>query len=401
MNVTSRSRTRGFSLALGSLIAAVALAACGGSAAPAASTAASKAPAPSKAPAASSAPPASSAAPAPASQPASAAASSPATKPSAGAGGAEHVKVAITSGSLTGAGVYIALERGYFKQVGLDVEIVPFPGGAQMISSIAASQVDVADTDTGAGVFNAISRNLPMRFVADGSRCDAKRCGTSFVVRKDIMDAGKFKDLKDLKGLKVNNFTTGSTLYQFLARMLDKAGLKPSDLKEASIPGFADVMTAFGNKGIDASWMIEPLTTAGVAKGLFERYKTATELFGPWQNTVIVYAPNFATQHQQAGQKFMVGYVRGLRDYLDAMDSGKDYDAIIGILTKDSSLKDAALYKKVGLPGFDANGEVLIEAVKSAQQWYVEHGDVKTPVDLDKVYDPSFLQHAWSVAGKR
>ena len=49
------------------------------------------------------------------------------------------------------------------------METVDFPGGAQMIPAIAASQVDVANTDAGAGLINAIAHNLPARFVADGA----------------------------------------------------------------------------------------------------------------------------------------------------------------------------------------------------------------------------------------
>lgn len=314
---------------------------------------------------------------------------------------AAHVRVALTNGSITGAGIYVALERGYFTQNGLDVEIVPFPGGAQMISSVAASQVEIADTDAGAGLLNAISRDLPMRFVADGSRCDQKHCGTAFVVRKELLDSGKFTDLKDLKGLTVNNFTPGSTLYQYLSRMLDKAGLKSTDLKVQNINAFTDVLAALSNGSVDASWMVEPLTTQGVEKGFLERYKNATELFGPQQNTLIVYSPEFATKQQDAGRRFMMAYVRGVRDYLDAMDAGKDYETVVSYLTKDSILKDPALYKKVGLPGFDQNAQLLLEPLKVNQQWYVDHGDVKNPVNMDQVYDPSYLQAAFDVLGTR
>jgi NitT/TauT family transport system substrate-binding protein len=407
------------------LSATLLLAACGGTTSPAASSPvaapssaaakpAASAPASTPAPAkpaasgassgAASAKPAASGASAPAKPAPSGAApasGSAAAKPATSGGAGEKVNVAITSGSVTGAGIYIALNRGYFKDVGLDVTITPFPGGAQMISSLASSQVDVADTDPGAGLLNAVSRDLPMRFVADGSRCDKDHCGTAFTVRKDLVDSGKFKDLKDLKGLTINTFISGSTLYQFLYRMLDQAGLKESDVKLQKVEAFADVLPAMTNKALDASWMIEPLTTTGVEKGILSRYKTATDLFGGWQNTMIVYSPNFATQRTETGKKFMAGYIKGLRDWIDAVDKNKDYDEIIQIMTKESSLKDPALYKKIGLPGFDPNGALALDILKSNQQWYVDHGDVKNPIDIDKVYDPQFLQYAISADGKR
>jgi len=165
--------------------------------------------------------------------------------------------------------------------------------------------------------------------------------------------------------------------------------------------GFADVLPAISNKALDTSWMIEPLTTAGIDRGIIGRFKTATELFGPQQNTMIFYSPAFSTQRTETGKKFMAAYVKGLRDYLDAMDKNKHYDAVVGILTKESSLKDPALFKKLGLPGFDPNAGLLLDAVKTNLKWFVDHGDVKTAPDVEKIYDPRYLDYAMTVDGKR
>jgi len=43
----------------------------------------------------------------------------------------------------------------------------------------------------------------------------------------------------------------------------------------------------------------------------------------------------------------------------------------------------------------------FLDAVKANQQWYVEHGDVKNPIDVDKIYDPQYLDYAVSTLGKR
>ena len=52
-------------------------------------------------------------------------------------------------------------------------------------------------------------------------------------------------------------------------------------------------------------------------------------------------------------------------------------------------------------PAFDPNGSVFLDAIKANQQWYVEHGDVKNPIDVDKIYDPQYLDYAVSTLGKR
>jgi NitT/TauT family transport system substrate-binding protein len=314
----------------------------------------------------------------------------------------EHVRYATTTGSATSAGVFIAQARGYFQQQGIELELVPFGGGAQMISSIAASQVDIANTDAGAGLINAMGRNLPMRFAADGARCAEGRCNSALTVRKELVDSGAFKDLPDLRGLNVNTFTPGSTLNMFTYRTLEKAGLKNTDLKEQAFNDFADILPAFVSKSLDATYLIEPFTTQGMSQGVLVKFKDTSQILGPQQSTLVVYAPSFATQRQEVGKKFMVAYLRGVRDFLDAFDSsnGKDQEQIISILTSTTLLKDPAQWKNVPQT-FDPNGAILLDALKFNQQWYVEHGAIPSPVNLDSVWDPTYTQYAISVLGKR
>jgi NitT/TauT family transport system substrate-binding protein len=329
-----------------------------------------------------------------------AAPATPTAAPTAPPAALEHVKYATTTGSATSAPVFIAQARGYFQQQGIDLELVPFGGGAQMISSIAASQVDIANTDSGAGLINAMGRNLPMRFAADGARCQEGRCNSALAVRKELVDSGAFKDLSDLRGLNVNTFTPGSTLSMFSARTLEKAGLKSTDIKEQTFNDFGDILPAFVSKSLDATYLIEPFTTQGVSQGVLVKFKDTSQILGPQQSTVIVYAPTFATQRQEAGKKFMVAYIHGVRDFLDAFDNGKDQDQIVSILTSSTLLKDPAQWKNVPQT-FDPNGAILLDALKFNQQWYVEHGAIPTPVDLDQVWDPTYTEYAISVLGKR
>jgi hypothetical protein len=80
----------------------------------------------------------------------------------------EAVKVGTSTG-VTAAPLFIGLDRGYFRELGLDVEAIPFNSAAEMFQPMAASQIDVGSADIGAGIFNALARGLPMCFVADKS----------------------------------------------------------------------------------------------------------------------------------------------------------------------------------------------------------------------------------------
>ena len=284
-------------------------------------------------------------------------------------------------------GVYVGIERGYFRELGLEIEIVPFSGAAEMFQPLAASQLDMGSADTGAGIFNALARGLPLRFVADSNHYEANRSPTAWVLRKDVVDSGAFRDLPDFRGKRLSGSARGSSVDSYAHRTLALAGLTPADV-DLQYVTFPDVMPAFANQALDGAILIEPFATAAVEQGLGTRWKGMAELFGPGHGTFIIFAPSFATQRQEAGRRFLIGYLRGVRDYLDAFDQGKDQDAIIGVLTKYTNIKDPAVFKKIVVPSMDPNGQMLVQSVKDQQQWYVDNGFVPTPVEPGRVLRP-------------
>jgi NitT/TauT family transport system substrate-binding protein len=407
MAAIGHSQMPGRVAALAWLVIAALLASCG--------PAGVGAPAPAKpaaAPANSAAPPAapaeSSAAPLPAaSLPAAqaAAAAAPASAPIAPTlalgplSPPEPVKVG-TSVGVTAAPIFIAIERGYFRDLGLDVETVPFNSAAEMFQPIAASQIDVATVDTGAGIFNALARGLPLRFVTDGGHIEPGRSTTMWMVRKDLYDSGAIRELSDLRGKRISPIARGSTVDSNVHRTLALVGIAPDEV-DLQYVTFPDVPPAFANKVLDAAILTEPLATASIEQGLAVRWKGMGDIFGPMHGTFVTYAPNTVTQRQEVGRRYMIGFLRGLRDYHDAFMDGKDVDGVIAILTKHTNIKDPEVFKKIVVPAIDPNGQMIVETVKDLQQWFVDNGFVQTPVDVDQYFDTSYVDYALSVIGRR
>ncbi len=381
--------------ALAWLMIAALLASCG--------PAGAGAPAPAKpaaAPASSAAPPAAPAAPA------AAPVSAPAAPPAPAGGNAlappsppEPIKVG-TSVGVTAAPLFIGIERGYFRDLGLDVETVPFNSAAEMFQPIAASQIDVATVDTGAGIFNALARGLPLRFVTDGGHIEPGRSTTMWMVRKDLYDSGAIRELSDLRGKRISPIARGSTVDSNVHRTLALAGIAPDEV-DLQYVTFPDVPPAFANKVLDAAILTEPLATAAIEQGLAVRWKGMGDIFGSMHGTFVTYAPNTITQRQEVGRRYMVGFLRGLRDYHDAFMDGKDLDGVIAILTKHTNIKDPDVFKKIVAPAIDPNGQMIVETVKELQQWFVDNGFVPTPVDVDEYFDISYVDYALSVIGRR
>jgi ABC-type nitrate/sulfonate/bicarbonate transport system substrate-binding protein len=305
-----------------------------------------------------------------------------------------------TSANVNSAGVYIGIERGYFRELGVEVEIIPFAGASEMFQPLAASQLDAGSADTGAGIFNALARGLPLRLVADSNHIEPGHSPTAWVIRKDLVDSGAFRDLPDLRGKRISGSARGSSVESYVHRTLALAGLSAQDV-DLQYVTFPDVLPAFANQGLDAAVLIEPFATAAGEQGLGVRWKGMVDLFGNSHGTFIIFAPAFATERQEVGRRFLIGYLRGVRDYLDAFNRGKDLDEIIGVLTRYTSIKDPAVFKKIAVPAIDPNGQMSVQTVKDQQQWFVDHGYVPTPVNVDEYFDTSYAEYAVSVIGRR
>jgi NitT/TauT family transport system substrate-binding protein len=113
---------------------------------------------------------------------------------------------------------YLAKDLGYFREEGLDVEIVSFEGGVGSMRALLAGHADIALT-SGDPPIVAIAKGAKMKLVYSS----APRLEAVLTVQADI------KDLKDLKGRKIGIQEPNGFADIFSRRALAKAGLKPTD----------------------------------------------------------------------------------------------------------------------------------------------------------------------------
>ncbi|HEX5564218.1 MAG TPA: ABC transporter substrate-binding protein, partial [Sporosarcina sp.] len=80
----------------------------------------------------------------------------------------KRVKVLIAEdGAASGAGFYIAKEKGYFEDYNIEVEFADFANSDDMLPALAAGEVDIAGGVSTASFFNAIAQGIDVRIIAD------------------------------------------------------------------------------------------------------------------------------------------------------------------------------------------------------------------------------------------
>jgi NitT/TauT family transport system substrate-binding protein len=309
----------------------------------------------------------------------------------------ETVKVGMTVVA-TDIGLFVAQKRGYFKQEGLNVEFTTFDSAARMMAPFAAGDLDVSAGAPSAGFFNGVGRGIDMRIVADKVSTPPGRPSQTLLVRKELVDSGRFKTLADLRGLKFANTAPGTASWGTMYRMLAKAGLKVSDVEMVSL-GFPQQVVALANGAVDVALPAEPMTTEAVKRGYGVKVITDAEVYPNHQIAVIFYSGKFAKERPEAARKFMRAFLRGVRDHNDALDdkgmfTGEKGEGIIAILNEYTSVKDPAFYRSFPLAYCNPDGTLNVESIKSDLEAFRTAGMIQTPVDADKAIDTSFLEAA-------
>ncbi|HEY8579963.1 MAG TPA: ABC transporter substrate-binding protein [Beijerinckiaceae bacterium] len=301
-----------------------------------------------------------------------------------------------TLGAISDAPIFIAHKKNFFKEEGLDVTMTVFNSAAVMIAPLGSDQLDVGAGSPSAGMYNAVARNINVRIVADKATSTPGYGATKLIVRKDLVDSGRYKSLADLKGMKIAGNAPGVSNTAMLNAMLTSVGLKYDDVNVINL-AFPDHLAALMNKSVEAGATIEPIVTLAQDRGAAVAVMRDDEIYPNHQIATLIYADHFAQKRDQA-ERFMRAYLRGIRFYVRALKDGKlageTADEVIGILTEYTSVKNPELLRRITPTGMHPDGRVNVESLQKDIDFYASQGLIQGKVDLAKIVDQSFLEAA-------
>jgi NitT/TauT family transport system substrate-binding protein len=308
------------------------------------------------------------------------------------------VRVA-SAGIASDVGFFLALKKGYFRDEGLTVELTQMANAPQMIGPLGMGQLDVGAGTVAASLYNAVAQNITIRAVADKGSMRKGYGFSGLLVRKDLVDSGRFKTYVDLKGMKLAVGTFGSANSSAMNEALKKGGLKWSDAASIVALQFPQHIVAYQNKAIDASMTNEPTATTAVQNGLAIRVAGNDEIYPAQQTAVVLYSEIFARQKPQIAQKFMRAYVRAVRDYNDALKDGRiagpNADEVIATLTEHTFIKDAAIHRSITPAAIDPDGRMNMEGLRNDLAFFKEQKLLQDPnITVERIIDTSFVEKA-------
>jgi NitT/TauT family transport system substrate-binding protein len=318
-----------------------------------------------------------------------------------GTAAAQAITVGVTS-STSDAPIFIADKKGYFRDEGLGVKVVNFRSAADMVAPLGAGQIEAGAGSASAGLYNAVARGIKIKIVADKASSPPGYGATKILVRKDHVENGRYRELKDFKGMKFAMNAPGVSNTSTLNTLLKSAGLKYSDVETIDMP-LPDHVAALKNKSVDASASVEPGPALAVRNGDAVVIKSDDEVLPNHQIAVLLYAEDFAAKQPAAARAFMRAYIRAVRFYNGALENGRldgpNADEVIAILSEATPIKSREIYKLITPTGMNPDGRVNNESLAYDLAFYAEQGLVKGAVNLGDAVDSSFVEAALKELG--
>ena len=298
--------------------------------------------------------------------------------------------------------LFVAVERGYFKQEGLEVDLKFFDAAQPIAVAVVTGDVDFGLTAFTAGLFNLAGKG-GLRVIAAQAKEAQGYEGNAILASRAAWDKG-LRRIEDLKGHSLGITQVGSSFHYQIGQIARLKGFDLASVQLKPLQSLANMAAALKGNQIDAiiiaPHIAKQLMASGDAK-LLGWYSDLDE----YQFGALFTAPKMIEGRRATAEKFVRAYQRGTAEFAAALlkrdDSGnRKFDAASHAL--------AALIAPHVYPGEPADRAIgLVESstfyvdpqarlnvgdIYGQIAWYKSQGMVDASVDPKTLIDLSFVR---------
>jgi NitT/TauT family transport system substrate-binding protein len=283
------------------------------------------------------------------------------------------------------AGVFLGIERGYFREQGIDLELTKFNSATDFMPALAAGQLDGGGGGINAGLMN--------------KGINSAGHGNWLVLRRDLADSGRVREVADLRGENVAVVSEQSAGAMAFDHEMQRVGLRLADLNTVVL-GFPEINGALANGRIEAANQVEPFATIGVRQGILTKWKGMDEVLPNQHVAVMLFGQAFAAERRELGHRFMVAYLKGVRDWVDAMDRNRGREQVVDVMMQYTPLQDRTLFDDMRPAGLNPDGYIDFDSIARDVRWYADNGYMDRSIDVATIVDHSHVDYALGVLGR-
>jgi len=309
-----------------------------------------------------------------------------------------HAEDAVRIGEVRSIGsgaTLTAIERGYFKEQGIKVEIDGIDSSANAFALLAQNRYQIVEGGLSAGYFNALEKNLPIIAVADRA---SSPLAHNLMIRTDLKD--KIKSIKDLKGRVIASNGRGSISTYEIDKILQQGGLGIADVEIKVLP-FTQMGLALSNKAVDAALAIPPFTYQIRDPGSGVMFADPDDYVRPAPTALSVNTVNsdWAMQNPDLVRRYYLAYMRGVRDYCQAYHGGSNRKEMIDLLVRSGTERRPEMLNDYVWPSRDPRGGINIASALDIAGWYVKNKFAGAVPTAQRLADLSYMDYVNSKLG--
>jgi ABC-type nitrate/sulfonate/bicarbonate transport system substrate-binding protein len=284
------------------------------------------------------------------------------------------------------APVYLGIEKGFFEAEGLDVEVQPTQGGAEIVPQVISGDVQIGFSNT-PSLFSAAVEGLPIEIVAPAGGSPPKMTGRGENVEGALMvkNDSPIRDYADLEGKTVAVNALGNVIDVTVNAALERHGVDHTTVKRLEVP-FPDMQAALDAERVEAAFLATPFKTIAERSGDYRAvgfpiYEARSEL---------IYIGYFVSRHwADDNEELLKRFLSALRrSMLYAADHERETRETIGEYTelpKDLLPALPPLNRRPDCEELKVSSKLLAELMS-------KYGALDRQPDLDELIRPGFCE---------
>jgi NitT/TauT family transport system substrate-binding protein len=293
---------------------------------------------------------------------------------------ADAAEIVVT---LYGTGMYgvayaVGLEKGYFKEAGIDLtSIAGGTGGGNVLRNVLASELPFGEVAISA-IIAAQKQGLPIVVVGAGAR--------AFDNAWLVPPTSKIATIQDMVGKRVSYTNPKSISEAFIMMLLKNNGIDPAKVTRVSAGSYGAGLTLLGNGGVDVAPLTEPLRTQVRAK--YREIFTAKDALPPITATGLVTTRDYARKNPDKVRALLEGRRRGVDFvYANPVEAGK-------IMAKHYRMAEEVTVEATTRMAKEQQwlaGEIILAEYENLAEGMRLTGEISGPVDWPTLIDLSHL----------
>jgi NitT/TauT family transport system substrate-binding protein len=301
--------------------------------------------------------------------------------------------------TLSPAPFYIAQERGYFRDQGIDLSFRFFEAAQPIAAAAVAGDIDVGVTALTGGFFNLAEKGT-LKVIGGALHEQKDYQGSAVLASNKAFDDG-LTSVDKLPGHSFAITQYGSSFHYMVGRIAEVRGFDMKSVTLRPVQQIANMVAAVTSSQVDATIAIASMAKPLAASGQVHILGWVGDVV-PYQITAVFTTPAMIASKPELLKHFATAYQHGVADYRDAflrLDTAghpvtdEKTDAAIPLLTKYVFTGDPDARRKIldGVGYYDAGAALDVADVLDQVRWFKAQGLVKGDSDPAAMLDTRFL----------